>query len=93
MNLDELEANYDERGYVKVPEYDVYMGLAVEWDAGSLWDSYAYQEHDDGILGWEMIVACVPGRPFYPVAAGVEVHPNHNLIWTIQNSDLVDVME
>jgi hypothetical protein len=38
-------------------------------------------------------VASVPGRIFYPVAATVDVHPNGNLIWSIQNSDLVDIME
>ena len=39
-------------------------------------------------------MASVPGRLFYPVSAGVDVHPtNRNLIWTIQNSDLVDIME
>jgi hypothetical protein len=45
----------DERGYLKVPEYDVCMGLAVQWVAGSLWDSYAYQEHEDDNLGWKPI--------------------------------------
>jgi hypothetical protein len=48
---DELDS--DERGYLKVPEYDVCMGLAVQWIAGSLWDSYAYQEHEDDDLGWK----------------------------------------
>ena len=77
-------SDYDERGYLKVSEYDVCMGLAVQWVAGqvagSLWDSYPYQEHDDDILGWKPNVACVPGRLFYFVAASVEVHPNRNLI-------------
>ena len=48
------------------------VGLAVQWDAGSIWESHAYQEHDDDILGWKPIVACVHGRLFYPVAAGVD---------------------
>ena len=45
----------DERGYLKVPEYDACVGLAVQWIAGSLWDSYAYQEHEDDNLGWKPI--------------------------------------
>ena len=80
-----------ERGYLKGSGTHECMGLAVQWVAGSLWDSYAYQEHDDDdILGWKPNVAC---RLFYPVAAGVEVHLNHNLIWTYQNSDLVGIIE
>ena len=62
----------------------------VQWVPGSLWDSYVYQEHDDDILNWKQIMACVPGRFLYPVAEGVDVHPNRNLIW---NSDLVDIIE
>ena len=79
MSLYEF-SDYDERGYLKVSEYDVCMGPAVQWVAGSLWDSYPYQEHDDDILGWKPNVTCVPGRLFYFVAANVEVHPNRNLI-------------
>jgi hypothetical protein len=45
----------DERGYLKVPEDDVCMGLVVQWIAGSLWNSYAYQEHKDDTLGWKPI--------------------------------------
>ena len=49
------DSDLDERGYLKVPEYDVCVGLAVQWIAGSLWDSYAYQEHEDDNLGWKPI--------------------------------------
>ena len=38
-------------------------------------------------------VTSVSGRLFYPVAAGVDVHPDRKLIWSFQNSDLVDIME
>ena len=54
-NSDSDEDDLDERGYLKVPEYGVYVGLAVQWIAGSLWNSYAYQEHEDDNLGWKPI--------------------------------------
>ena len=49
--------------------------------------------NDSEVMTKQQFVTCVPGRLFYPVAAGVDVHPNRNLIWSIQNSDLVDIME
>ena len=49
------DGDLDERGYLKVPEYNVGMRLAAQWIAGSLWDSYAYQEHEGDNLGWKPI--------------------------------------
>ena len=34
---------------------DVCTGQLVQWLAGSVWDTYAYQQHDEDVIGWTPI--------------------------------------
>lgn len=38
-----------------LPRYRACFGASVAWQAGSLWDSYPYHEHNDSTLGWTPI--------------------------------------
>jgi hypothetical protein len=31
---------------------DACTGQLVKWEAGSIWDTYAYPQHDDDAIGW-----------------------------------------
>lgn len=62
LNVEDSESNNsdssgdeedDEDGFMKVP--DGCTGAAVHWVAGSVWDSYAYQQHADDNLGFKPV--------------------------------------
>lgn len=50
---DEEDEDLDENGFLKVP--NGCTGAAVHWVAGSVWDSYAYQQHADDNLGFKPV--------------------------------------
>ena len=44
----------DDYNLETIPD-DVCTGQLVEWLAGSVWDTYAYQQHDDSVIAWTPI--------------------------------------
>lgn len=40
---------------------NICTGQIIEWKAGSVWDTYAYQQHDDDTIGWAPIGYEGPG--------------------------------
>ena len=41
------DIDHDENGYATISE-EVCTGMQIKWVAGSVWDTYAYQQHENG---------------------------------------------
>jgi hypothetical protein len=53
IDEEDSDNDLDENGFLKVP--NGCTGAAVHWAAGSVWDSYAYQQHADDNLGFKPV--------------------------------------
>lgn len=55
LGYESLDPNYSDENDSEEEDQEICKGQWIEWAAGSVWDSYAYSQHDDDSIGWTPI--------------------------------------